>query len=312
MGAFDDTELRRLDLTLLLVFEEVMASRKLSAAARRLGLTQSAISHALKRLRGIFGDELFIRTPHGVQPTPRALGLRAPLAEAVRLIGGSIRPAAFDPARDERVFRIAAPDYETSLFAPLLAGHGGGPRFLFQPLVRRQAIEALAAGEIDVALGYTRERDDGSESATLFEEDYLVVARVGHPVLSQPLDLDRYIACGHVLAAPGGTMSGIVDQILAGQGRSRRVVVAVPYFLAALATVAGSELIATVPRRIALCHAAGFGLVAMEPPMPIRRFPVGMAWNRRAGGDPAIVWLRGVLARAAVALGPVAGAAARS
>src|SRR5271166_1240162 len=300
MADFDDTELRRLDLTLLLVFEEAMASRKLSAAARRLGLTQSAISHALKRLRDIFGDELFIRTPHGVQPTPRALALRAPLAKAVELIAGSIHPAAFDPARDERVFRIAAPDYETSLFAPLLVGDGrAGPRFLFRPLIRRQAIDALAAGDIDVALGYTWDRSGGSESATLFEEDYLVVARLGHPVLAQPLDLDRYTAFGHVLAAPGGSLSGVVDRILAAEGRTRRVVVAVPYFLAALATVTHTDLIATVPRRIALCHAAGFGLGAIEPPVRVRRFPVAMTWSRRSVTDPAVCWVRGALLQAA-------------
>src|SRR5215471_3562315 len=105
---FNDAQVRRLDLTLLLVFEEVMTSGKLSMAAKRLRLTQSAISHALKRLRGIFDDELFIRTPHGVQPTQRARELRAPLTEAVRLIRHSVQPPSFDPKHSDRVFRIAA------------------------------------------------------------------------------------------------------------------------------------------------------------------------------------------------------------
>ncbi len=105
-----------------------------------------------------------------------------------------------------------------------------------------------------------------------------------------------------MLAAPGGSLSGIVDQVLAAEGRSRRVIVAVPYFLAALATVAASDLIATMPRRIALCHAAGFRLEVTEPPVPIRRFPVKMAWSRRSGNDPAIGWLRGALEKAAAAL----------
>ena len=90
--------------------------------------------------------------------------------------------------------------------------------------------------------------------------------------------------------------------MLAAEGRSRRVIVAVPYFLAALATVAASDLIATMPRRIALCHAAGFRLEVTEPPVPIRRFPVKMAWSRRSGNDPAIGWLRGALEKAAAAL----------
>ena len=298
MPGFDDIELRRLDLTLLLVFEEVMASRKLSAAAKRLGLTQSAISHALKRLRDIFGDELFIRTPRGIVPTPRALDLRAPLAEAVRLIAGTTRPATFDPTRDRRTFRIAAPDYETSVFAPLLADTGAtdtggaGPLFIFQPLVRRQAIEALTSAEIDLVLGYTEDRGGGCEHETLLEDDYLVVARAGHPALGVTLTIDRYASLGHVLVSPGGMLSGIVDVLLAVEGRSRRVAVAVPYFLAALATVARSDLIATVPRRIALLHGPNFGLESATPPLSIRRFPVWMTWSRRTSTDPAIMWLR--------------------
>jgi DNA-binding transcriptional LysR family regulator len=298
MSEFDDIELRRLDLTLLLVFEEAMASRKLSAAAKRLGLTQSAISHALKRLRRIFGDDLFIRTPRGIVPTPRALALRAPLAEAVRLIAGTVRPATFDPDRDSRTFRIAAPDYETSLFAPLLADTGTpdpeatAPLFIFQPLVRRQAIEALTSAEIDLVLGFTEDRGGGCEREVLFEDDYLVVARAGHPAFERTLTIDRYASLGHVLVSPGGTLSGIVDSLLARQGRSRRVAVAVPYFLAALATVARSDLIATVPRRIALLHGRNFGLASAAPPLPVRQFPVWMTWSRRTSTDPAMTWLR--------------------
>lgn len=290
---FDEAQLRRLDVTLLLVFEEAMASGKLSAAAKRLGLTQSAISHALKRLREVFEDELFIRTPRGVQPTPRALALRPPLAEAVRLIGTAVRPARFDPERDGHVFRIAASDYETSLFAPLLLGSGlGNSRIIFRTLVRREAIEALHAGDIDLLLGYTWDSGKSCDAVTLFDEDYLVVARHGHPALADPLDLDRYAGLGHVLVSPGASLTGIVDKTLARLGASRRVVVAVPYFLAALATVASTDLIATVPRRVAGRHAASFGITTAPPPVPIRSFPVQMVWSKRGGADPVISWLR--------------------
>ena len=290
---FDEAQLRRLDVTLLMVFEEAMAAGKLSAAAERLGLTQSAISHALKRLRDVFDDELFIRTPRGVRPTPRAMALRAPLAEALRLIGAAVRPAHFDPERDRRVFRIAASDYETSLFAPLLPGPGAGlSRTIFRTLVRREAIEALQAGDIDLLLGYTWERGKLCDAMTLFDENYLVVARRGHPAVAKPLDLARYTSFGHVLVAPGASLTGIVDEALARSGASRRVVMAVPYFFAALATVAETDLIATVPRRVAEKHAAPFGLATAPPPMPIRSFPVQMIWSRRMGDDPALCWLR--------------------
>ena len=189
MTDFDDIALRRLDGTLLLVFEAAMDGGKLSAAAKRLGLTQSAVSHALKRLRSIFADELFVRTPHGVQPTPRALALREPLRAALDLMAGAIRPPRFDSARG------------------------------------------------------------GCDAMTLYDEDYLVVGRPGHPALEPPPDIDRHAAAGHVLTAPGGAASGIVDTVLAAHGRGRRVAITVPYFLAALATVARTDLIATVPRR---------------------------------------------------------------
>jgi DNA-binding transcriptional LysR family regulator len=296
--AFDDVQLRRLDITLLLVFEEAMAQGKLSAAARRLGLTQSAISHAVKRLRDVFDDELFIRTPRGVRPTPRALALRAPLAEAVRLMDGAIRPPIFDPGQSDRVFRIAASDYETALFAPRLIDQGSGasgPRFVFSTMVRQQAIDALQSGDVDLLLGYVRERGADRPSVLLFDEEYRVVIRQGSLTMDQPMDLRRYAALGHVLVSPGGTLSGIVDQALKATGITRRVALAVPYFLAALATVAGSDLIATVPRRLAEGHAEAFGLVSLPPPLAIRSFPVRMMWSRRLSGDPGLSWLRGAI-----------------
>jgi DNA-binding transcriptional LysR family regulator len=290
---FNDAQLRRLDISLLLVFEETMAAGKLSAAAKRLGLTQSAISHAVGRLREAFGDELFIRTSTGVQPTPRAMTLREPVAEALRLIDGALRPTRFDPDRDERVFRIAASDYETSLVAPLLVGRNSGTtRFIFCTLIRKDAIEALHAGDLDLLIGYTWDKDKACVSATLYDEDYCVVARKRHPAMAHRLSIATYTNHGHVLVSPGGTLTGIVDKALAVAGASRRVVVAVPYFLAALATVARSDLLATVPRRVAHCHARHFGLAMAPPPIPIRSFPVQMIWSRRLAVDSALLWLR--------------------
>jgi LysR family transcriptional activator of mexEF-oprN operon len=305
MTHFDDIQLRRLDITLLLVFEEAMAQRKLSAAAKRLGLTQSAISHAVKRLRDVFDDELFVRTPHGVQPTPRALALRAPLAEALSLINGTIRAPTFDPARDERIFRIAASDYETALFAPLLLSssvHTSAPRFIFRTMVRRDGIDALQTADVDLLLGYMWDAHPNCDSVTLFDEDYLVVMRRGHPVLDHPMDLQRYASCSHVLVSPGGTISGIVDKAIESVGLSRRVSLAVPYFLTALSTVARSDLIATVPRRLATRHAEDFGLITLSPPLEIRSFPVKMIWNRRLSADPALQWLRGAIQSAILQL----------
>ena len=295
MSQSDLAHIRRLDLTLLLLFEAISASGKLTLAGERLGLTQSAVSHALKRLREIFADELFVRTSHGVQPTPRGAALRKPLAEALHLISASVTPTEFDPMRDHRVFRVAATDYETSLIAPTLANvltHPVASQVMIRPLVRRDAIEALKAGEIDFMIGYSWENDAGCESLTLYDEDFLVVARAGHPIFSGKLDAARFAACDHVLVSPIGGLSGMVDDVLAAIGLARRVALAVPFFLTAMATVARSDLIATLPRRLVLAHAGTFGLTSVEPPLEIRRFPVRMLWSRRLGEDPAVAWLR--------------------
>ena len=124
----------------------------------------------------------------------------------------------------------------------------GASRFVFRMLIRKEAIEALHAGDLDLLIGYTWDKDKACESDTLYEEDYRVVARKKHPVKAQAMDIGAYSSYGHVLVSPGGTLTGIVDKALARAGASRRVVVAVPYFLAALATVADTDLIATVPR----------------------------------------------------------------
>lgn len=297
-------QLRRLDLTLLLVLEETLATGKLSTTARRLGLTQSAVSHAVGRLRAIFADELFVRTPHGVRPTPRAEALRAPLLEALRLIASAVRPVTFDPVRDARNFRIAAMDYETSLLAPLLAdGRNPGPRFVFRSLVRREALDALAKGDVDLLLGYAFERGADCDAVTLYDEHYTVVARAGHPALARRLSLAGYTSHGHVLVSPAGTLEGIVDRSLAQAGAQRRVVLSVPYFLAALAAVAHTDLLATVPARLASRWAAPFGLGQATPPVEVRAFPVHMVWSRRLGSDPAVAWLRERIAVLSAGLG---------
>ena len=305
MPYFENIHIRKLDVTLLLVFEAAMDSGKLTVAAGRLGLTQSAVSHALKRLRDVFDDELFIRTPHGVRPTERALALRGGLKEALQLIAGAVQAPRFDPANDQRIFRIAAPDYETSLFAPLLTRlvrGTAGLRFVFQPLIRRQAIDGLKSGEVELLLGYTLVKDNDCELTTLYDEDYLVVARQGHPALAKTLTLAGYTKVSHVLVAPDGSLSGVVDGVLAKHGRTRHVAVAVPYFLSALATVAQSDLIATLPRRLVQVHAAHFAVQTTSPPITIRRFPVSMIWSRRLSTDPASVWLRKQITQVAASL----------
>lgn len=293
MSDIDDVQLRSLDMTLLLVFEETMASGKLSSAARRLGLTQSAVSHAMGRLRDIFDDPLFQRVPHGVKPTPRALALRAPLAEALRLVSTALHPPRFDPAADARVFRIGASDHLASIVGPLLPSAAAPlARFAFVNRIRHDAVAGLQAGELDLALGYLFPRAPACDTRFLYQETYTVVGRREHPAFRSGLDLDGYTRCGHVLASPDGSLEGVVDRALAKLGRLRSVRLVVPYFLVALGAAARTDLLATVPTRMARDHAAWFELQTAPPPLEIRPFQVNIAWARRAERDPAVVWLR--------------------
>lgn len=297
--------IRRLDGGLLLVFCEIMQRRNLTEAGRRLGLTQSAVSHALRRLREIFGDELFLRRASGVEPTARALELAPRIREIVELCAGALSPAAqFDPALSERTIRIGARDYECAAFGGSLARalrtEAPGVTLVMRPFARMEALQALTGGEIDVALGYFPTLPGVYQQSPLYEEDFLVVARTARRSGGE-MSLDEYVARRHLLVSLDGAPRGVVDQALARKGLRRRVVLALPYFLTALATVADTDLIATVPRRLALAFGPRLGLDWFEPPIRIRKFGVAAIVHRRMADDPIVGWAIAQLLKASQA-----------
>ena len=290
-------QLRRLDFMLLLVLSEGVRRRKLSDVASRIGVTQTAVSHSVARLRDIFEDELFIRRPHGVEPTARAVQLATQAEEVLEHAGAMLAdPAPFDPAQVTRTLRIAALDFEVTLLSrtiEALSREAPGITLQFRGLGREEALAALDRDEIDLWVGFARDLPRTLECEALFEEGYAVIARADHPRLGErrTLDLDAYCAEGHVVAAPGGTTGGIVDKTLRAKGRSRHVAVLTPGFLPTFDVVARSDLIATVPERLARAQAENFGLVVREPPAAPRPFTVSASWHRRARRDPAVRWL---------------------
>lgn len=293
-----DTKLRRLDLTLLLVLDGALRHRKLAEVATGLGLSQPAISHALARLRDIFSDPLFIRRPGGVEPTARCLELAPGIASLLALARAAIAPPdAFDPATSDRIFRIAGLDYAASRFAPPMlarcAAAGPGLRLSFRPHARDAALRALAEGEVDLALGYFPRRPAEIVLHSLYEETYLVAAAAAHPRLARrrKLDLRLYCSLDHVLVSLDGSLEGAVDGALARLGERRRVVAALPYFLPALAAVAASDAVVTMPRRVVEAYGARFALRRFEPPLAIRPFRLSAACHRRQEGDAGLTWL---------------------
>jgi DNA-binding transcriptional LysR family regulator len=276
MSDLSDTELRRLDLTLLLVFLGLIRHRKALDVAAELGLTQSAISQALKRLRDIFRDELFLRRPHGLEPTATALALEAPVGRAVDALRGALGAArAFDPAQASGVLRISALDAEQSVVIPPLAARlrerSPGIALSVLPLGRGAAMEALTAGRADLALGFVWDVPEAISGEKLYEESFLVAGLPKALPKAPRISLEAYCASDHLLVSPGGDLRGVVDDKLEAIGRRRRIVLGLPAFLPALAAV---------------------GLVTARPPIEVRSFPISVFWHRRNDADPRIVWIR--------------------
>jgi DNA-binding transcriptional LysR family regulator len=293
----DLTQLRRLDMTLLLVFAELVDQRKMTVVAQKLGLTQSAISHSLKRLRDLFQDELFVRGPNGLMPTERALRLSEKVAAILALSTQALNlDRSFDPGTETRVIRVGALDYEVAMFAaPLierLRALAPKSRFVFRSLARKSALAELRASELDMALGFFFQPGSDIETRELYRESYSVVMRKGHRLARKKLTTERYAGAQHLLMSPLGELHGIVDASLARHRLERNVVGSLPLFLLVLATVAKTDLISTIPARLALGYGKTFGLSIAPPPIDIRAFPVHLAWHQRSTSEPALAWFR--------------------
>lgn len=296
MTELSKSQLRRLDVTLLLVFLGLVRHRKALAVADELGLTQSAISQAVKRLRDIFGDELFLRRPHGMEPTATALALEEPVRLAVEALRGALGVArSFDPAEAEGVVRIAALDAEQAVLVPRLSARlrevAPGLRLSVLPSGRGDAVEALTDGKVDLALGFIWDPPETILAEVLYHEGFLVAGQPETLPDAPSLDLDRYCAADHVLISPAGDLRGVVDDRLAALQRSRRIILGLPSFLPALAAVAASGALLTLPARLATLFAPGFGLVTARPPVDIRSFPVSVFRHRRNERDARLDWI---------------------
>lgn len=292
-------ELATLDLNLVRALAALLAERHVTRAAARLGITQSAASHALARLREVLGDPLLVRGPRGTMlPTPRAAELAPGIHRVLDDLAGVLRgPAAFDPAIARRTFRIGAADYLGLVLLPRLIERLGrlapGIDLWVHPVTDWGDAE-LAAGALDLVTGPPRgtARPAGSYEKVLFAETFTCVLRAGHPLAGSRMTLARYTSLGHVLVAPRGTPGSLVDDALAAAGRTRRIAVGVPHFLVVPYVVAASDLVATVPTRLAALVADDAGLVRAAPPVELEPFDMAMAWHERVHGDAGHRWLR--------------------
>lgn len=303
--------LSRVDLNLLVLFDVVLAEGHVGRAASRLGLTASAVSHGLGRLRHMLNDPLFLRTPRGVVPSERALALQGPIEEILSAVSGVLASAeAFDPATSRRRFVIGAPDAVlASMAVPLLQCVRATAPLIDLGLVHLMPLRTergagqpwtdclaqLERREIDVALLPVLAPAPRFHAQRLYDEDFVVAMRRGHP-FARKSGQAEFVAADHLLVSLSGDAHGFVDDTLRAQGQQRRIVLTVPSFMMALELLAGTDLLATLPRRLVHQHASRLGLVSTELPFDRAADPIQAIATKAAMRDAGTAWIFGMLA----------------
>jgi len=287
--------LAAIDANLLVALEALLAEEHVGRAARRMGVSASAMSHTLARLRELVGDPLLVRTGQRMSLSPRARELVTPMRDALGLLATVLaRPPELDLARERRTLRMAAVDYAQSLLLPglvaLLARDAPGLDLVVTPF-SGDTMRELASGDLDLALSMHRSAT-GMRSRIIHEEPFVCCARRGHPVLRERLGVRRFAALEHVLISPRGRVPGAVDEALKQRGLKRRVVAVVTTFLAAAQIVATGDAVLTCARRSAEQAEQWFGLQQFRPPITLAPAKLGMYWHERHVADPLLAWLR--------------------
>ncbi len=293
--------LRALDLNLLPIFEAIYAERSISRAARRLNLSQPTVSNALARLRTRLGDPLFERGAQGMVPTPRAKALADPVRQALAGLERGLRAGdGFDVAGSEREFVIAVEDYGETVLLPRLADalahRAPGIRITIRPEPSARLLEAMRDGAVDLALDYFAPDDPRFRADCVLTDSLVTLSRRGHPMIGGRLGLDTYLSLRHVVLMPRADSRPMIDLALAKRGRQRRIAVTVPHFMSMPLLIQDSDLVCTLPRRMAQCYADHFELQTHPLPLRVPDFPIYLIWHESAQSDAGHQWLRRQLA----------------
>ncbi len=314
--------LNSLDLNLLRVFEALLEEGSVTRAAQKLGLTQSAVSHALNRLRYALGDELFVRAPDGMRATPHAAEIAPGVLRGLRQLQAALEPVDFDPSTSNRRFNLDAGAYACAVMLPEVLARMRVEAPHVELRIRNvgsDLADALDAGRADAAIGgYTR-APDRFVRTPLFEERLVWVMRADHPAADKPLSMEVLCALPHIIIAMAedaqvvdGTVmdnglerrviwdDGSVQEALNAQGKQRLVALTVPDSHSALAIVSRTDMVAFVPRRLAMAFQP-FGLKMQDPPYPARNGEICLLW-RKDQDSAALAWLRSLLISTAAQL----------
>ncbi|PWC47579.1 LysR family transcriptional regulator [Azospirillum sp. TSA6c] len=295
-------DLHGIDLNLLVAFDALMAERSVTRAGARIGRTQPAMSAALARLRGLLKDELFVRGPNGLQPTPLALDLAQPIGRALTELQQALAfTQSFDPSTSIVSFTLGLSDHPTFALLPalleILREQAPGVTLRIRNFIARDdAIGMLDSGEVDLTVGVPPTSTGRILSRILFEERFVCVVRKGHPTVRPPLELNGFLEQSHLLVSPENESYGVVDAALAKQGLKRRLALTLPQLYAAPALVAQTDLIATLMEGVVAASGHAERLCIMPAPLDLPPILFALSWHRRNDVHPAQRWFRDLLA----------------
>jgi DNA-binding transcriptional LysR family regulator len=293
-------ELHQLDLNLLVVFNQLLIERRVSKVADNLGISQPAVSNSLAKLRKIFGDDLFLRTPKGMEPTPFADQLAESVSYALAMIHSGVNQrTTFEPSTAKRAFTIGMTDIGEIYFLPALIERlrREAPGVTLSTM-RNAAInlrDELESGKVDLALGLLPQLKAGFFQRRLFSQSYVCLMRHGHRLDKRRMSLAEFSAAEHLVVISAGTGHGKVDELLLRSGVERSVRLTVPHYVSVGHILRGSELVATVPERLADRLVEPFGLVKVPHPAKLPDVAINVFWHAKYHRAPANRWLRGVV-----------------
>jgi len=296
----DERDFRGIDLNLLVVLHVLIRERSVSRAAERLFLGQPAVSGALARLRKLFDDELLVRTGHSMAPTTRALSLYAQLGPALETVRGTIvRQADFDPAVQQRVFRVGMRDWVESWLMPglleALPQLAPGVRIAVLASDASQGTRMLDSDDMDLGVSVFPPGPPWQRNERLTAMRYRCVYDGTRLALPSPLSLEDYLAHPHLVTPPQAEFHGVVDDELGGRKKRRTVLYTTTRLGALPFILKKAAVIATVPEQAAQAWSDAFGLTSSLVPVPIAPFELSMIWHAKRETDPGLQWLRGVI-----------------
>lgn len=293
-------QLHQIDLNLLVIFRQLLVEKSVSKAADALSLTQPAVSNALARLRKQLGDELFVRTPLGMEPTPYAESISEGVLYALGMVHSTLnQSSAFDPHTSVRSFTIGMTDIGEVWFLPrlmeLLAQRAAGVTI---STVRNASVnlrDEMEAGKVDLAIGLLPHLKSGFFQRRLLTTRYVCLMRKGHPLDKARMSLKEFSSAEHILVISQGTGHGKIDEVMQRAGIDRKVRLTVPHFTPVGQLLRSSNMVATVPEQLARSSAEPYGLVYAKHPVELPTVSINVFWHAKTHKDAANKWLRGLI-----------------